>query len=1431
MSKSLLNQIFTLLRTNWGAQVAFVSLLIWLVGSLFLIFHPPKYTDKVFSNFAEMDNSNRVSLQVDREGSHLWLLTDHGILNSPDGGHSWSWQYQLGGRTSANYFDDLFLLDTPAITTDFLGNKTKDPPTIWAVGSNGHVIVSNNGGDSWQDSSGCTENNSDGGSARTETLHSVFFVDKSHGWIAGDQGLICVTEDGGETWTMQKSGLGTTLNSTYFFDTLNGWVVGEKGTLLYTTDGGKQWVKHPLSSVHFPHFRDILFQDNQIGWIVGDQGILLSTINGGVDWTPSTNVKALVKGRDKNLLSLSIKADGSNKIRVWTGSAHHLLYKDGIKDWELIKDFPEDISIAQIHFSKTQNWLTLSGRPSLLTSIDGVHDWQRIIPMPYDLSRNYWYATFGFGLLFLFGIWRARSGLNTVAAGQDDPIAAIFSADRPQQGAELDALGTRPLAWAVSRFLRHRRTEPPLTIAIDAPWGGGKSSLMNWLRYDLERFGYRPVWFNAWHYEKQEQMFPALMEQIRRNALPSWFSLDGIRFRLFIFKKRFTESPLFFLICLILSAFAFGYLEHNLNSLRPQAKQHITCFIEQYFPKQPPLGRPDWLKNSNCAGVSSSNSGGEQDKNGNIISFHDYLMPLLGGVPLIGLLMAFQAFQKPDDIFSKFFNNSEEGKSRRETVVKEQFANDFAAVTEALHKPLVIFIDDLDRCHHRSVCEVLETVNFLSLAGHCYVIFGMWQSGVELAVGLGFAEAAMEHAAIQQATTVDISSEAGKANIRRQYGRLYLEKLINIWIHVPVMNICATEKMLVTDQEGENQETSRKMWLWSSLSKWTSHRESGSKFKMRLNSLLKRESWHIPTVLSKLGLIAKNIWFVFRWLLARLVWMLVIVIGFWMPAFLIYTLNKAHVVPTDFINYLWASVFGQALLFIIFFIFSPSHWRSVAFSEILPSWLAPSAIRALFRAENTFRSTLKKIHSVEWLSLVRFVFKQLLIIALLFIMSISNSGSQQLTDYLGLIFSSLGLLYFLPTQPFFLWLLGILRKLLPQHAPSISVLFRFVAFAGVVFLVYAGYQQGVSWPPKLNSPNQQTEKAQVEPTEKVKLEPLKAAQLMHLTKKVLADIPCNEWFDGVKEYCINKNPNTSMVIKPKEEQKASENTSPAKSKSNEIASVANVGICRSVSPIPPWEENNPKKQMQEALSESSSPVQAKPSELASVANVGICHSVSPIPPWEENNPKKQIQSPVDVSHSPVIEDIPKQNSIISLPIGNFITYISVTLVAILLFSIRTLQETLEAIYDTPEFEESLKFWAPVLHARFSTPRRIKRFINDLRFKAISSAPSHGKDRTAWESIWERYINAQNKSEPEVTRINGSESKLLMRCILQTCCGEEYKNYLDESGNLVSAWNEKINLNTELVNEFGSKWAEQLLGILIVKLQSFEHFGAETVTTQ
>lgn len=120
---------------------------------------------------------------------------------------------------------------------------------------------------------------------------------------------------------------------------------------------------------------------------------------------------------------------------------------------------------------KLNGW-AVGGNGTLLSTTDGGVNWNK--QTAFSSEPPEWFFNYSIGslIVFLFGLYGIRP------PEFSDSISTMLSSDRPQRGQEPDALGAKPLAWAISRFLRHQRTEPPLTLALNAPWGG-RQELIN----------------------------------------------------------------------------------------------------------------------------------------------------------------------------------------------------------------------------------------------------------------------------------------------------------------------------------------------------------------------------------------------------------------------------------------------------------------------------------------------------------------------------------------------------------------------------------------------------------------------------------------------------------------------------------------------------------------------------------------------------------------------------------------------------------------------------------------------------------------------------------------------------------------------------------------------------------------------------------------
>src|SRR5262245_720395 len=130
------------------------------------------------------------------------------------------------------------------------------------------------------------------------SLHGVFFFDAKEGWAVGDDGVIRHTIDGGKTWEDQRSTTNASLRGVHFLDESTGWAVGREerpfgggsvGVVLFTRDGGVRWQR--LMDNALPGLNAVRFTDRRTGLLMSDgqepfTSGLLRTEDGGKSWAP-----------------------------------------------------------------------------------------------------------------------------------------------------------------------------------------------------------------------------------------------------------------------------------------------------------------------------------------------------------------------------------------------------------------------------------------------------------------------------------------------------------------------------------------------------------------------------------------------------------------------------------------------------------------------------------------------------------------------------------------------------------------------------------------------------------------------------------------------------------------------------------------------------------------------------------------------------------------------------------------------------------------------------------------------------------------------------------------------------------------------------------------------------------------------------------------
>jgi len=144
----------------------------------------------------------------------------------------------------------------------------------------------------------------------SDSYNSVCFVDTNTGFVAGYDGVISKTIDGGYNWISLESNTSITLYDIYFLNASEGFVVSgesgcggtgcipEGGIILYTNDGGQTWseLNNSPSDIFDMYFTNELegFAFGRGNYSGGDfghsYGSIFHTIDGGEHWTGSSNV-------------------------------------------------------------------------------------------------------------------------------------------------------------------------------------------------------------------------------------------------------------------------------------------------------------------------------------------------------------------------------------------------------------------------------------------------------------------------------------------------------------------------------------------------------------------------------------------------------------------------------------------------------------------------------------------------------------------------------------------------------------------------------------------------------------------------------------------------------------------------------------------------------------------------------------------------------------------------------------------------------------------------------------------------------------------------------------------------------------------------------------------------------------------------------------
>ena len=255
----------------------------------------------------------------------------------------------------------------------------------------------------------------------TGDLISVFFTSNSEGWVAGDDGYLASTNDGGKSWRRKILNTAANINEIYFRNDSNGYLVAgrkmfvtndggttwretlivdpgqfEEGTpeflsirfnskskgfiigsvlnsdeevidslLLRTVDGGKSWSRLLLPEVKTELFH-LDFDGKQEGWIVGDMGVILATKDNGNTWNKQSS------GTDSGLYNVDFR---NNKRGYAVGERGTVLRtEDGGRNWIKVETLVQK-TLFRVNFVDDKNGWIVGSEGTIMRTFDRGRTW------------------------------------------------------------------------------------------------------------------------------------------------------------------------------------------------------------------------------------------------------------------------------------------------------------------------------------------------------------------------------------------------------------------------------------------------------------------------------------------------------------------------------------------------------------------------------------------------------------------------------------------------------------------------------------------------------------------------------------------------------------------------------------------------------------------------------------------------------------------------------------------------------------------------------------------------------------------------------------------------------------------------------------------------------------------------------------------------
>lgn len=226
-------------------------------------------------------------------------------------------------------------------------------------------------------------------------LVAVCFTSENNGWVAGDNGFLASTSDGGRTWLPYPLGTNEDISEIYFRNDDNGYLVAGR-KMFVTRDAGRSWQEITIYrggdfGAGRPEFLSIRFSDKKRGYVIGSvlrqsgkddivvDSLVMRTDDAGETWrrisVPSKselfhldfdgNSRGWIVGDNGTILA------STNEGRTWTR-----------------QDSPTSMPLYNVDFRDSKEGYIVGRSGTVLRTEDGGSNWSKVsVPVTESIMR------------------------------------------------------------------------------------------------------------------------------------------------------------------------------------------------------------------------------------------------------------------------------------------------------------------------------------------------------------------------------------------------------------------------------------------------------------------------------------------------------------------------------------------------------------------------------------------------------------------------------------------------------------------------------------------------------------------------------------------------------------------------------------------------------------------------------------------------------------------------------------------------------------------------------------------------------------------------------------------------------------------------------------------------------------------------------------